>query len=142
MLNDTIPASANGLPVDRYELFNAITTLTKARAEKDPLDALIEAHRLAYVAFEEVCNFGDYVSEEDTSYPILEAENDRRSDAEEAALMAVCAFPARALGEARSKARFLLKYMCGCQLVSEQVEALLRSFLAVDAYEGKGRADD
>jgi hypothetical protein len=131
MTDETIPASATGLLISNHELLDAIATLTNARAEKDPLDALIEAHRQAYVAFEEICNFGDYVSEDDSSYPILEAENDRRSDAEEAALTAVCAFPAQSLSDAKSKAQFLLKHMCGCQLLDEQVEALLRSFVTV-----------
>jgi hypothetical protein len=143
MSKNTVSASATGLPISGHELSAAIMALTKARAEKTPLDALIEEHRAAYVAFEEICNFSDYVSEDDPSYPILEAENDRRSDAEEVALAAVCAFPARTLGDAESKARYILKHMRGgSQLVEEQVHALLRSFLSVGEDQAEGGCND
>lgn len=132
MSENITSASATALP-NAFELGAAMIALKEARTAKAPLDALEEAHRQAWAACEEICGFSDYVSEDDPSYPILEAENDRRSDAEMAALTEVCAFPARTMDEARSKALFLLKYLRGGQLEIEHVSALLQSFIDAPA---------
>jgi hypothetical protein len=100
-----------------------------ARLEENPLSALKDAERKAWAAFEEICDFSDYISKDDPSYAILEEEFTRRSDAEDAAMTAICAYPARTLEEARSKAIFVMKAMHGCRLDEHQVEALLQSFI-------------
>lgn len=129
MSKTTVSAIATGLHAFNDELAAAVAKVSAARAEDVPLGALKDAHRKAWVSFEEICDFSDYVSEDDPSYPILEAEHARRSDAEDAALTAVCAYPARTLEEAKSKAIFLMEATRVSELDEHQVKALLQSFI-------------
>ncbi|WP_294534276.1 hypothetical protein [uncultured Rhodoblastus sp.] len=127
MSNDTIPARATGLP----DFAAAVAKITAARAAISPLSGLKERQRRAWAHFEEISDFSDYISEDDPTFPLLKAEVEVRSAAEAKAMLAVCAYPAQTLAEARSKARFLLKAMQGCLFTEDQVQALLSSFLTV-----------
>ena len=129
MSKTTVSASATGLPAFNDELAAAIAKVSAARAEDVPLSALKDAQRKAWVSFEEICDFSDYISKDDPSYSILEAEHARRSDAEDAALTAVCAYPARTLEEAKSKAIFLMEETRVSEMDEHQVKALLQSFI-------------
>src|SRR5208337_4187212 len=113
MSNNTVSASATGLPTPPPELSAALDKLAEARAKDCPLSALKDAQRRAWTAFEEISNYTDYIAEDDPSYAVLEAEWTRRDMAETAAMIAVMAYPARTLDEAKSKARFLLEQTRG-----------------------------
>jgi hypothetical protein len=129
-------ASATALPAPSHDLSAALAKLAEAREKDCQLSALKDAQRRAWAAFMEVCDFTDYVSEDDPNYTLLAEESEKRSDAEEAAMIAVMAYPAKTLDEAKSKAIFILEQTRGCIIEEEQVHALLRSFLAVGADEG------
>jgi hypothetical protein len=128
MSKTTVSTSATGLPESDAELVAAVAKLSAARAAETPLSALKDVQRKAWASFEEICDFSDYISKDDPSYPILEAEHARRSDAEDAALTAVCAYPARMLEEAKSKALFITNAMRGSLMDEHHVTALLQSF--------------
>lgn len=113
-----------------YDLAMAITRIEKARDVEFPLGGLFRAHTKAYSQFEEICDFDDYISPEDPSFPMLEAEYAQRNEAEKASMTAVCAYEARNLAEHATKALFFLKYMDGGgELEANQLRVLWSSVL-------------
>jgi hypothetical protein len=133
MLKNTTSASDTALPAPTHDLSAALAKLAEAREKDCPLSALKDAQRRAWADFMEVCDFTDYVPEDDPNYTLLAEESEKRSDAERAAMIAVMAYPAKTLDEAKSKAIFILEQMRGCIIEEEMVQALLQSFLSVDA---------
>ncbi len=124
------------------KLAAAIARVAEARAKQHPLSALIEAQRRARAVLEEVCDFTDFISEDDPDFPALEAEHERRNAAEEDAMAAVCAYPARTIEDAAQKAAFLLKNRRYSELAEYHFEAFLRSFLPAWNIEAGGNAND
>ena len=135
-MNNAVSVNATGLP----DFAAALAKITTARAVIDPLGTLIETHEKAWVHFEEISDFSDFISEDDPSYPLVEAEWTIRSTAETGALLAVCAYPAKTLGEARRKARFLIKTTRGSKLSEDNIKALLQSFIDAPV-EAEGATD-
>jgi hypothetical protein len=70
------------------------------------------------------------------SVGLLAAERELKKamNAEDKAVMNICAYPCRTIEEVRRKAEYLTEHVnCGCEVSEEQMEALLKSPLA-----GKG----
>jgi len=97
----------------------ALATEPPRRDRESPheLQALIEAHKTAYLAL------GKVVREKGSS-----RDYDGASRAEERALLAICAYPTVRRGDRLAKARYLLEIEARGELdLPEHMQALLRS---------------
>lgn len=136
MSKTIVSASAVALPNRRLFLaagpaVGVFLSLRKAAAEESPLPGLIAVYEKALAAFEQVCDFSDFIDDGDPVYVEMEAKCAARSTAEAAALMDVCAYQCRTLDEARLKAEFLDGLLTHGVIISDdQWSALLCSFRA------------
>jgi hypothetical protein len=99
-------------------VFSAPPRPGRASAE---LRALVDAHKAVYAALVEAIRVAEAGSNEPA----------KASRAEEKALLAVCAFPARSEGDRRAKARYLLGIEARGELdLRQHMRAVLRSTMA------------
>jgi hypothetical protein len=110
-------------------VFASLSAAARAEAQS-PLRELIEAHRRSHVAFEEICGPEGDADMNSPEYPAVRAEWERRNAAEEEAMDAVCAYPAKTLEEASCKAEYLLNHTERGELQDWQYRAVLGSFAA------------
>jgi hypothetical protein len=132
MPNATVRANAQAMPIDR-RLFlaagAAATVLGALHAAAPPLDALIEAHRTAWRAFEDFCGLDDeHYLPSSENHPAMRAEWDRLSDLEFTALNALCAFRPTTMREIHLRGDYLADFLVGAELGEGQLDALLESF--------------
>jgi hypothetical protein len=99
---------------------------------------LIEAHRAAYRAFAEWCSVEDGTKEDAPEYLAARDEWDRRNEAEEAAILALCAYVPRSSEEGYTKAEYLAERHSACKGYDwdeRHVEALLESIAGGRLYD-------
>jgi hypothetical protein len=89
----------------------------------------IEAHRLAYDAFQEACTTEDETPSDTPEYAAAESTWVAMEEIEEAAFIAVCAYVCRSAEDGRAKANYLTIMLTrlGGHFQREHVEGLLRS---------------
>ena len=100
-------------------------------APLSPLAELIDVHRQASDAFQILVKARGKMKPDDPAYDASEADEFEKSKAEDAATLALCAYPCRTLEEARIKGEYLAEAP-GLRggLEEDQVRFLLRSFAA------------
>ena len=103
--------------------------LAAARAQS-PLIELIEAHRRSYFAFEEICGPEGDADENSPDIQRSARNGNVATAAEEEAMDAVCAYPAKTIEEARCKAEYLFNHTERGELQDRQYRAVLGSFAA------------
>ena len=136
MSKTIVSASAVALPNRRLFLaagpaVGVFLSLRKAAAEESPLPGLIAVYGASLAAFEQVCDFSDFIDDSDPAYVEMDAKCDACSEAEAAALMDVCAYQCRTLKEAEIKAEFLAGLLTRGLIISDDHwSALLCSFRA------------
>ena len=95
-----------------------------------PLEALIEAHKTAKSAFDDICCFEDDVAETDPRHAVLSAEYEVRDSVEDDALTALCAYRPETIAEVRQRGEYLANHAKRGVFQPHQLDALLDSFAA------------
>jgi hypothetical protein len=132
MSKTTISASATGLPSRRLFLATAPVVALAASmrhvvAGEKTLARLIERHRAAHKAFNEICGFEDRVKPNDPRYSALCAEHARLDEAEEIALTDLCSYRPKTMREVRERGDYLAAFAQRNQFTSDQETSLLLS---------------
>ena len=106
----------------------AAVALPTAPAAVLSLSAMIERHRAAYIAFNDICGFEDRVEESDPRFEALSAEWHRCNDVEEAALDELCTFRPKTMQEVHERADYLAVLLKRYEMSPEQDMALIDSY--------------
>ena len=139
MPNVTVRANAQTAPIDR-RLFlasgAAAAVFGALHAAASPLEGLMEAHRSAWRAFDDICAIEGDLLHFDPKWPAVNAEWKRLEEIEAQALEALCAFRPTTVREIHLRGDYLADFLIGAQLNEDQLEALLESFRSPDARPG------